>query len=196
MSKIQTTHVSSKWYKYEANRLIQNYKNFDEFFPNRKYISSEDIIEHVSYCRYGCHLLLTELRSLKKKLKIIEEQIKNGFWVKKNTASISSLTSYNIDRFIDDISSVNKLKELSDIIHENLYISYFFTTLPNIYLPDPRIPTLPQIPKETVNINDKDNIIKLITNTIPYLNVLETYHMIMYNLILNCNQGLEKIISK
>uniref|UniRef100_A0A6C0LHU2 Uncharacterized protein n=1 Tax=viral metagenome TaxID=1070528 RepID=A0A6C0LHU2_9ZZZZ len=192
----EKVYTSKEWYQYEANRLIHNTKNIKNTFPGRSYINAEDIVDHIAYCKYGCFLLLEELRHLKKKLKIIEDQIKNGFWIKKDTASVSKLTSDNINLFIDNITNITKLNEFTTLIHEDIYMSYFFTTRPNIFLPDPKVPNLPPLPRQTVNIDNKDNIISLIKDTIPYLNILEKYHMSVYRLISAVSEGLEDVITR
>ena len=63
------THVSSRWYEYETNRLVHNIDKIKTYFPGRTYISGEDIVDYIAYCKYGCFLLLNELREMKKKLK-------------------------------------------------------------------------------------------------------------------------------
>ena len=192
----RSIYTSTKWYKYEANRLLQNIDRISSIIPGRQYISGEDIVEHISYCKYGCFLLLTELRDLKKKLRSIEDKIKSGAWINKNTAAISKLTSENIDLFINNITNIAKLKELSELIHEDIYISYFYVSYPNIYLPEPKSPILPPLPRESVSIKNKKELKCLINETIPYLEILERYHMDMYRLVNTTNGGLEKILSK
>lgn len=192
----RVTYTTSKWYSYEANRIIQNINKIENIFSNRTYISAEDIVEHIAYCKYGCYLLLDELRELKKKLKSIEDKVRSGAWVNQDTASISKLTSGNIDVFINNITNISKLTELTNIIHEDLYISYFYVSFPSIYLPEPKSPQLPALPRESLNIKDKKRIEDMIKETIPYLNTLEQYHMSVYKLISNTNQGLDRILSK
>lgn len=190
------TYTTSKWYTYEANRILHNLNKLETFFPGRMYISGEDIVEYISYCKYGCFLLLDELRDLKKKLKMIEDKVRSGAWINKDTAAISKLTSNTIDIFINNITVVSKLVELSNLIHENLYMSYFYVSNPTIYLPDPKPPQLPPLSRETVNIKDTKGIERLIKDTIPYLNSLEHYHMSIYKLINHTNMGIDKLLTR
>ena len=189
-------YTTSKWYKYEANRLIYNIKNIDKYILDREYISAEDIVDYISYCKYGCFLLLSDLREFKKKLRVIENKIRTGAWVNKQSASISKLTSDNINIFIDNITNISKLKELSELIFEDIYMSYFYSVNPNIYLPDPKPPVLPPLSRETINIKNSKELVSMIKDTIPYLEILEKYHMDLYKLINLTNAGLEKIIRR
>ena len=192
----KTLYTSTRWYKYSANTLIQNIDRISTVFPGRLYIASDDIVDNIAYCKYGCFLLLGELKDLKKKLKSIEDKVKSGNWINKNTASISKLTSENIDIFINNITNIAKLKELSELIHEDIYISYFYISYPNIYLPEPKPPILPPLPRESISIKNTKELKCLIKDTIPYLEVLEKYHMDMYRLVNATNGGLEKILSR
>ena len=135
-------YATTKWYKYELNKLKYNISNIKKIFPGRNYISGEDIIDYVSYCKHGCFLLLEEMRELKKKLKILEDKVRSGQWINKNTAAVCRLTSNNIDIFSNSISNIQKLIEFTNLVHEDIYISYFYNTNPSIYLPDPKTPSI------------------------------------------------------
>ncbi len=189
-------YTTTKWYAYEANRLKYNINNLNKIFPGRNYITGEDIVDHIAYCKHGCFLLLEEMRELKKKLKILEDRVRSGQWINKNTAAVCRLTSNNIDIFYNNVSNIPKLIEFTNLVHEDVYISYFYNTNPNIYLPDPKTPQFPNLPRQSINIKDEKKIIHLIEDTIPYLSILEKYHMNIYKLISYCNEGLEKIIAR
>lgn len=189
-------YTQSKWYQYEANRLRYNKTNIEKIFITRKYISGEDIVEYIVWSKYGAFLLLEEIREMKKKLRLLEDRIKSGIWLNKKTASICKLTSENLDIFYNNISNIDKMEEFTNLIHDDIYKSYFYNNIPNIYLPDPKTPQFPNLPRYSALIKESDKIIKLIENTIPYLNVLEKYHGNVYKLVSYCNEGLDKILSK
>ena len=75
-------------------------------------------------------------------------------------------------------------------------MAYFFTTMPSVYLPEPKVPQLPALPRQTINVKDKNAVIKLIKETIPYLNILEKYHVAVYRLISHANESLDRIITR
>ena len=189
-------YTSTRWYAYEVNKLVHNIDSLDKIFPGRRYISGEDIIDYISYCKHGCFLLLEEMREMKKKLRMIEERVRAGQWLNKNTASVCRLTSDNINIFFDSVNNIQKLAEFTNLIHEDVYVSYFYNTFPNIYLPDPKVPQFPNFPRQSVDTKNEKKIKHLLVDTIPYLNVLEKYHMNIYKLVSYCNEGLDKLLLK
>ena len=191
----ELTYNMNKWYKYEAKVLLQNLEKINTIFPGKNYISSEDIIDHIVYSKHGAYVLLDNLRGLKKRLREIENKVKTGKWNSKYSAGLSKLNSENIDSFINDISNVQKLEKLNNLIHEDLYMAYFVTTYPNVKLTEPKVPHFPFLPRESVSIDNIDKLTKLIDNTLPYLNILEKFHSAMTKLSIEINSGLDKLIS-
>lgn len=185
----------SSWYKYEANVLLENINEIESKFPGHKYLSAEDIIEYIAYSKHGAYILLDNLRGLQKRLREIEARIKNGKWQKRMTAGLSKLNSENIISFIDDITNVHKLEKLSDLIHEDIYMSYFVGSMSNIKLTEPKVPHFPSYPRRSVRIDNREDLKKLINEIISYLNILERYHTSITKLIIECNAGLDKILN-
>jgi len=188
-------NTSINWYRYEAKRLIANIEKISEFFPNKKYISADDMIEHIVYCKYGCHVLLESLRHMKRRVKELEDHIKNGKWINNNSVSLSRLSIHNIEHAIENISNRNIIFNFIDAIHNDFYKSYFLNTIPNIELSEAKIPHFPILPRETVLVEDKEKIKKMIEETIPYLNVIEILHNNTSKLIEQVNFGIEVLLS-
>tara|TARA_B110000908_G_C10259965_1_gene458450 strand:+ start:1796 stop:2446 length:651 start_codon:yes stop_codon:yes gene_type:complete len=189
------TYTLNKWYRYEAIVLLQNLDKINTIFPGKLYLSAEDIIEHIVYSKHGAYVLLENLRGLKKRLREIENKIKTGKWNSKYTAGLSKLNSENIDTYINDISNIHKLELLNNLIHEDLYMAYFVNSYPNIKLTEPKLPHFPLLPRESVSVNNKDRIKKLINNSMSYLSSMEKFHSSMTKLSIEVNSGLDKIIS-
>jgi len=184
----------SKWYKYATNVLIQNIDRLSDIFPGKKYISAEDIIEYIVYGKNGAYILLYKLRGLQKRLRLVEDKIKNGSWVNKYGAGLSKLNSENIDYFINDITKVSHLERLTSLIHEDVYMAYFINTMPDIRLTEPKVPHFPTKAKESVKITDLEEVKHLINNIVPYLTVLEKYHAAITKLVNEANNGLDKLL--
>lgn len=186
---------TTNWYRYEAKRLIANIDTIEENFTDKKYISAEDIIDHVTYCKYGCHLLMDALRNLKRRLKDIEDQIKSGKWLNDKYTAVPRLSSTHVEFSINHITEIYVLSNISELIHNDLYKSYFIHKLPNIELTQAKVPHFPILPKESVSIKEKEKVIKLINDTIPYLNILEIFHNNLTKLINQTNRGLEQLLT-
>jgi hypothetical protein len=189
-----TKYISlNKWYQYEAHRIIENADRADQLFRGRKYISAEDIVDHIVYGKYGAYILVRSMRSLKKLLEKIENKIVHGLW--KNTAGIiiSKLTSHAIDTYIDDLTPIS-LEKLSNSIQEDLYLAYFHKTYPDIITPEPKMPAFPPLPTVHISINDPVKIKQLVEDILPYINMLEKYHSALYDLIASVVDGLQIII--
>lgn len=185
----------SRWYKYEATVILENIDEISERFPGKKYLSAEDIIEDIAYSKHGSYVLLENLRGLKKRLREIENKAKTGKWNSRYSAGLAKLNSENIDLYINDITNVAKLETLNNLIHEDLYMSYFIKTYPNIRLTEPKVPHFPSLPRFSTSIDKKKEVRKLIEETIPYLTVLERFHSAMTKLAIEVNTGMDKLIS-
>jgi hypothetical protein len=195
LGKKYQLNSSINWYRYEAKRLIVNIEKISEIFPNKKYIGANDIIEHIVYCKYGCHVLLENLRKMKRRVKELEDQIKNGKWINNNSVSLSNVSTSNIENVIENISNRNYISGITSAIHNDFYKSYFLNTIPNIELSEAKIPHFPILPRETVLIEDKEKVKKMIEETIPYLNVLEILHNNTSKLIEQVNFGIEVLLT-
>ena len=188
--------VTTNWYSYEAKNVIESLD--DDVFDRKKYISADDIIDHVIYSNHGCFDLLDVLKGLKARLKTIEDQLLSGKWLTNTSAALPTLLSSRMDSYITDVYNVKKLDYLSTLIREDLYKNYFSHIVPDIVLSKPKVPKFPKLPVQTYP-NKSENyskIKKLIKDTIPYLNVLEGYHHEFYDLIAEANAGLDAIISR
>jgi hypothetical protein len=191
----EIVYTLNKWYRYESKVLLQNLDRLETIFPGKMYISAEDIVEHIVYSKHGAYILLENLRGLKKRLREIENKIKTGKWNNKYTAGLSKLNSENIDMYINDIANVNKLETLNNLIHEDLYMTYFVNTYPNVKLTEPKLPHFPLLPRESVPIANKDRVKKLINDMMDYLSSIERFHSSMTKLSIEVNSGLDKLIS-
>jgi hypothetical protein len=183
------------WYEYGINKLKINFDEFDTIFPNRKFISINDIIEHVVHVDPGmCKLLLTVMTNFKSILGELERKMRNG---KLTSATIiPALNSVSIDVLIDNIHNYEYVDRLVGLIKEDLYMAYFAESNPDVYQETPLSPTFTGDTTESCNIKNKDAVILLLDKSLEHLNTLEVYHLDVLNLVNSTNKELQQILYK
>jgi hypothetical protein len=187
------TYTCHGWYEYGINKLCINIDEFPIIFPNKKFITMNDVIEYVVHVDPGmCTLLSTMMYNLKSVLGEIERKIRNG---KITTATIiPALNSTTIDIVLDNIHNAKHLNVFVNLIKEDLYNAYFVDTIPDIYQETPMPPTFVTDLNIACKIDNKKEIKTMLTKCIEYLNTLEGYHFDLIKLIHNTNKSLEKIL--
>jgi hypothetical protein len=186
-------YTCNGWYEYGVNKLLINMDEISKIFPERKFLSTNDIIEHVIHVDPGmCIMLTTLLNNLKSILGEIERKIRNG---KMTTATIiPTLNSVSIDVIIDNIHDALYLNTFVRLIKEDLYLAYFVDTDPDIPQQTPLPPTFTDDLNVTCKISNKKGLTEMLNGCINYLNTLESYHSDIIRLLHNTNTALEKIL--
>lgn len=193
MSRVRITrntniYTCHGWYEYGIRKLLINIDELETIFPKRKFLSGNDIIEHIVHIDPGmCILLSDSLKNLKAVLHELERK-------RSPESTISAVNSKSIDIITDNIHDVKYLDLLVQNIKENLYYTYFLDIMPDVIHVTPTPPSVVVDTNETCNITDIEGMRRLISNMTYYLVSLEDYQVNIASLLKNTNTNLEKIL--
>ena len=186
-------HNCIGWYKHGCEKLIERKNQIKTIFPDKKYVSSLDIIEYVIYGEPAiCEPLQVLFSMFLKDLITVENMIVNGKW-----GSFVSIPTYNSRNVVESFNNIHIIREVERLIlgiKEEFYKTYLRGIETDFYNLLPQTPTV-TYPRRSVKSDDSEGFAELVKDIIPYMLALEVYHFDLAKLLENITIDLRKIIS-
>ena len=164
---LRQEYVIGGWSEYEINR--RHYRSGD-YYPGRTYITSEDAIYSIlggspnQPFKRAAEEFATILDCLKKKHCLFDKNSQNI----NNTVILICLESEDVRNIAQSTPLIEELNTLSD---ESTVLAKSF----GLHLQDIQPPVIPNIPKVTIGIGDKEKIRNLERKISHHAVILEKY---------------------
>lgn len=183
------------WYAYGCDKILSNIKKINKIIPNKKFISSNDIIEYITYVDPKiCPYMDTAINRVAKLLNTIEVSIVNGKFT--TAATLSAFTSRHMLNYRERVHDVTALSEIVHHMKEDIYLTYL--QYPETGGASYIFPKMPPVTFEHSSSDSSNDVelTKIITKLKPYLTVLEQYQMDVIRLLYQMSNALLIVIKK
>ena len=174
------------WFEHGCRKIID--VDMDKFLSGRTHVTSDDVIMYVCYIDPGiCPYVLVSMDNFERSLATVERRIIEGSW--GASASISRFTSYAVEFYKKKLHKISSINELVLACKEDIFMSYIARINPDVQVNIPKVPNV--IPPSTkANVSNRTELVKLVEECIPYLNMLEQFMLEMTILINQMSSAL------
>lgn len=179
---------STKWYEYAIRLLIKNIETLPSIFPDREYISAEDIMIYITTGEYGAREVILNIKHIGSMLKIMEKKVIDGRWKHPYGVKLPRTNSNTIEEILNALHKPVILLGALDLLYDDLYETYFQWDDPDIEQNKPNFASkynldLPPEFYRRHKITDFKSITKMLKDLIPYAILVEKLHGVLFKLI-------------
>lgn len=185
---VASVSYTTKWYEYAIKKLVYDIDNIHKLFPDKEYVSGDDILAYITTGEYGATHLIQLLKTVIGYLNIVEKQIIDGKWSKPYGVKIPKTLYFNINIGIFRIHKLSSLVTLLNVLYDDLYTAFFQWDNPDMEQnkPDLFAKYMVEYPTDFdrgIKLSEKNLLKDLLLRLIPYANSLELVHKDLINII-------------